>query len=269
MDNFANLSTVVQTLILTLITCGLTTLGSSMVFFFKNVNQTVISIMLSISAGVMIASAFFSLLIPAIEQSEKLFGNGFIFPSIGFMVGGIFVVIADIFLEKMLQKVKKSQKNSKKMRFFEHKRQFLLVSAITMHNIPEGMCVGVAVASASAGFEGGILGAVMLAIGIGIQNFPEGASVSLPMRSEGKSRFVSFLWGSLSGIVEPIFAILACVFANVSTNILPLLLAFSSGAMISVACTELIPQSVEQSKNMTTIFVLVGFVIMMILDLWL
>ena len=143
----------------------------------------------------------------------------------------------------------------------------MLIAAITLHNIPEGMCIGVAVYSASIGAMEGVLGAIMLAVGIGIQNFPEGASVSLPMRSEGYSRTKSFLWGSFSGIVEPIFGVLACLFATISSSLLPFLLSFSSGAMISVACTELIPESAKDNKNLTTIFVIVGFCIMMLLDL--
>lgn len=260
MDNFASLPIIVQTLILSSITCGLTLLGSSMVFFFKSINKKVINIMLSVSAGVMLASAFFSLLLPAIEQSEKVFGNKFLMPTIGFFVGGIFVILVDLFLEKVT-------KNNEKMQILSKKRQFLLVSAITFHNIPEGMCVGVAVACASLGMEGGIMSAIMLALGIGIQNFPEGASVSLPMRSEGYSRTKSFLWGAFSGIVEPIFAILACLTANFSSVIMPLLLSVSSGAMISVACTELIAESAKDDKNLTTLFVILGFCLMMILDL--
>ena len=280
MDSFSNLPVWVQTLILTSFTCVMTILGSSVVFFFKKVNQKIINIMLSLSAGVMIASAFFSLLIPSINQSEELFNNSFFMPSFGFLVGGLFVVLSDIFLEKMLKNNKKMQKNSKKSQKnqdfskniyknnqIDFKKQILLVVAITLHNIPEGMCVGVSLASNSLGFGEGIMASILLAIGIGIQNFPEGASVSLPIRSQGKSRLKAFMFGSFSGIVEPIFALIACLFISVSQILLPFLLAFSSGAMISVACMELIPESVSSDKNLTTIFVLLGFIIMMILDL--
>ena len=215
--------------------------------------------MLSISAGVMIASAIFSLLLPSIKQSKNLFNNQFVMPTLGFLIGGCFVVIADIVLDKII-----SNKNQK---IKSKKRQFLLISAITLHNIPEGMCIGVAVYSASIGALEGVIGAVMLAVGIALQNFPEGASVALPMRSEGFSTIKSFIWGSFSGIVEPIFGILACLFASASSNLLPFLLAFSSGAMISVACTELLPESAKDNKNLTTIFLIVGFCIMMLLDL--
>ena len=260
MDGFTYLPPVVQTLILSAITCFLTMLGASMVFFFKKINQKVINIMLSLSAGVMIASAFFSLLLPSIEQSQSMFGNSFVAPSIGFSIGGLFVIAVDIFMKKVL-------KNNKNMQNMNKKRQFLLISAITFHNIPEGMCIGVAVVSASMGLDSGLITAVMLAIGIGIQNFPEGASVSLPMRSEGLTRTKSFWWGAFSGIVEPIFAVIACLTAKISTVILPILLSLSSGAMISVACTELIAESAKENKNLTTLFVIIGFCIMMLLDL--
>ncbi len=260
MEKFLELNIIVQTLILSSITCGLTMLGSSMVFFFKKVNKKVINIMLSVSAGIMLASAFFSLLLPSIEQSENVFGNKYLLPAIGFFAGGIFVILVDIILDKVT-------KNNKNLSFSGKKKQFLLISAITFHNIPEGMCVGVAVACASLGVENGMMNALMLALGIGIQNFPEGASVSLPLRSEGTSRIKSFIWGSLSGVVEPIFAVIACLTAGVSSIIMPLLLALSSGAMISVACTELICESAKDDKNLTTLFVILGFVVMMILDL--
>ena len=259
MELFASFPIVVQTLLLSCITCGLTILGSSMVFFFKTINQKVIDIMMSLSAGVMLASAFFSLLLPAIEQSETLFNTNYIIPTIGFFVGGILVVVVDIFLDKVT-------KNSF-VGFAEKKKQFLLMSAITFHNIPEGMCVGVAVASVNLGLEGGLISAIMLAVGIGIQNFPEGASVSLPMRTANNGRLKSFLWGAFSGIVEPVFAVLACLTASFAVKVLPFLLALSSGAMISVACTELISESAKHDKNLTTLFVLLGFCIMMVLDL--
>ncbi len=260
MTNFSNLAPIWQTLILSLMTCTLTMLGASMVFFFKTINKKIISILLSVSAGVMLASALFSLLIPAINQSEQLYGNNFVVPTIGFAVGGLFVIVVDIFLEKVL-------KNNEKMQNLSKKRSFMLISAITFHNIPEGMCIGVAVMSSKLGLDGGVVTAIMLAVGIGLQNFPEGASVSLPMRSEGMSRAKAFWWGAFSGFVEPVFACLACLTANLSTQILPFLLALSSGAMISVACTELIAESAKENKNLTTLFVIIGFCIMMILDL--
>lgn len=216
--------------------------------------------MLSLSAGIMLASAIFSLLIPSIEQSEALFDNKFLLPTIGFCAGGVFVILIDLFLDKIT-------KNNEKFQYNNKKRQFLLISSITFHNIPEGMCVGVAVACASMGVENGMMSAILLALGIGIQNFPEGASVALPMRSEGCSRFKAFMWGSLSGIVEPVFALIACLTAGVSSVLMPVLLAISSGAMISVACTELIAESARDNKNLTTLFVIVGFCLMMILDL--
>lgn len=258
MNNFFSLPILVQTLILSLSTCLLTMLGAGTVFLFKSINKKVINIMLSLSAGIMLASAFFSLLLPAIEHSEKLYSNKYILPTIAFMLGGLFVVVVDKFMEKILKS---------NLQNFSKRRKILLVSAITFHNIPEGMCIGVAVASASMGLETSAIASVLLAIGIGIQNFPEGASVSLPMISEGTSKAKAFWWGAFSGIVEPIFAVLACLSSGFSTFLLPFLLALSSGAMISVACTELIAESAKQNKNLTTIFVILGFCIMMILDL--
>lgn len=260
MEFFCGLNIVWQTLILSFITFFLTALGAGTVFFFKKVNQRVINIMMSISAGIMLASAIFSLLIPSIEQSEVIYNNSYIVPCVGILAGGLFVVLVDKFLDFVL-------KNKNNFMDQTKKRQFLLMSAITFHNIPEGMCVGVAVASASMGLDGGIMSAILLAVGIGIQNFPEGASVSLPLLAEGEKKSKAFLWGSFSGIVEPIFAVLACLLSKFSMVLLPFLLAFSSGAMISVATTELISESAKDNKNLTTIFVLIGFCIMMLLDL--
>lgn len=261
MLNFIYLHFTLQTLILTLGTWLVTMLGAGMVLFFKSVNKIAIDLMLSISAGVMLASAFFSLLLPSIEQSETLFNNSYIVPITGFFVGGIFVVLADIFLEDIIKK-QKTVKNLPK------KRTFLMISAITLHNIPEGMCVGVAITSAFFGMEGStLIGAVMLAVGIAIQNFPEGAAVSLPLRAEGYSRAKSFFWGQISGLVEPVFGVFASLIAFKILTLLPFLLSFSAGAMISVACTELIAESAKDNKNLTTLGILIGFCVMAFLDL--
>ena len=136
-----------------------------------------------------------------------------------------------------------------------------------MHNIPEGMCIGVAVASVNLGLDGGIMTALILALGIGIQNIPEGSSVAFPLYSSGFSKFKAFMYGQFSGIVEFIFGILASLFATIIFGILPFLLSFSAGAMISVACTELIPEATKINKNLTTFSIIIGFLIMMILDL--
>lgn len=249
----------ITTLLLTLFTWGMTAVGSSVVFIFKNINQRIIDFMLSFSAGVMIASGIFSLLLPSIEYSTALFSDSVIIPTSMFLAGGLFVVAADICLNKILDK-----KNTFDTKF--SRKNILLFSAITFHNIPEGMCIGVAVANASLGGSA-LTSAVLLAIGIGLQNFPEGASISLPMRAQGVSRTKAFFYGQLSGIVEPIFALVACLFSIVFHNALPFLLAFSSGAMMCVSCTELIAEAVKENKNLASIGVLTGFCFMMILDL--
>lgn len=215
--------------------------------------------MLAFSAGIMIASAIFSLIIPSVEKSKELYKLPYLVPSIGLLLGGLFVVVGDMILDKTLEK--------RMVGCDSKKRSILMFFAITIHNIPEGMCIGVAIASASMGKIASFSGAIMLALGIGIQNVPEGASVSLPLLSENVPKWKAFLYGSLSGIVEPIFAVIACLFAMNILNILPFLLAFSAGAMICVSCTELIYEACAYSKNLASVGLLVGLFVMMMLDL--
>lgn len=182
-------------------------------------------------------------------------------PSFGFVAGGLFVLLSDRFLDKILRN-KENLKNTLGL-----KRVILLVSAITIHNIPEGMAVGVAFGGIASGVEGiTLISAIMLAIGIGIQNFPEGAAVSLPLRSEGLSRFKSFMIGQASALVEPIFAIIGAVLVIYIRSILPFLLAFAAGAMIVVVARELLPESIKENKNLSTFGLIFGFILMMILD---
>ena len=259
MDSFFTLDAWLQALILTLATWLLTTIGALTIFFVKKSNKTVINFLLAFSAGIMIASAIFSLIIPSIEKSEEMYKLPFLVPSVGLLLGGLFVVFGDVFLDKTLEK-KMQQSVSKK-------RSILMMFAITLHNIPEGMCIGVAVAGAKLGSVATMSGAIMLALGIGIQNVPEGASVSLPLLNENAPKWKAFLYGSLSGIVEPISAVIACMFAMSIVNILPFLLSFSAGAMICVSCTELISEACNYSKNLASVGLLIGFFIMMMLDL--
>ena len=261
MDSFYTLDAWVQTLILTSITWLLTTLGSFTIFFVKKSNKKVINFLLALSAGIMIASAIFSLIIPSIEKSEEIYKFPFLVPSFGLLLGGLFVVLGDIILDKTLER-KIECSGSKK-------RNILMFFAITLHNIPEGMCIGVAIAGAKLGSMSNMSSAIMLALGIGIQNVPEGASVSLPFLNENVPKWKAFLYGSLSGIVEPIFAVIACLFAMSIVNVLPFLLAFSAGAMICVSCTELISEACKFSKNLASVGLLIGFFVMMILDLML
>ena len=182
-------------------------------------------------------------------------------PATGFATGGLFVILSDKFLDKVL----KARKNSRNA--ISLKRSILLVSAITIHNIPEGMAIGVAFGGLASGTPGmTLIAAIMLAVGIGIQNFPEGAAVALPLRNEGFSRFKSFMYGQASGLVEPISAVIGVVLVLTVRSILPFLLAFAAGAMLAVAARELLPESIQENKNLATLGLIAGFAIMMILD---
>lgn len=221
-------------------------------------NKKVLDTVLGFSAGVMIAAAFWSLIAPAIELSAELGYIVWLLPAIGFISGGLFVLISDSFLDRMLKNKKKAG---------SLKRSILLVSAITIHNIPEGMAIGVAFGGIASGASGmTVIAAIMLAIGIGIQNFPEGAAVALPLRSEGYSRTKSFIIGQASAIVEPISAIIGAFLVMYIRSMLPFLLSFASGAMIIVVARELLPESIKENKNLSTLGLMLGFVLMMVLD---
>ncbi len=256
---YINSSVYIQVLIATLMTWAITTLGSALVFFFKKVNGTILDAMLGLSAGVMIAASFFSLLNPAIEEANDLGMNAALILTAGFLIGSIILILSDNFFSKMLNK--KKEKNIKGI-----KRSLMLMISITLHNIPEGLAIGVAFGSI-ANHTTSLMGAFMLAVGIGIQNFPEGSAISLPLRRENFSRFKSFLYGTLSGIVEPIAGVIGCILVMYVKNILPLFLSFAAGAMIYVAISELIPESQNNKcKNLMSFFTLLGFTIMMLLD---
>lgn len=256
---FEQLNVIWQSLFATLFTWGVTALGAASVFFFKRINQKILDIALGFASGVMIAASFWSLLNPSIELSHKLGYVDWLFPSLGFLCGGVFVILADIFLDNMMKK-KSNINNSKK-------RSILLVSAITIHNIPEGLSIGVAFGSILLGIEGATLAsACLLALGIGLQNFPEGAGVSLPLRREGCSRWKSFLYGQASGIVEPIAGVLGALLAVFTQSVLPFLLSFAAGCMISVVGRELLPESTKENKNYASVGLVVGFIVMMIFD---
>ena len=251
MNWFNSLNPVIQTLLATIFTWGVTALGALVVCFFKEMNKKVLDTILGFSAGVMIASSFWSLLSPALDLSLELGFKEWVLPSIGFIIGGLFVLFSDSFLDKVLS-IRKKKENNESL-----KRSILFVSAITIHNIPEGMAIGVAFGSlASSSASMNVVGALMLALGIGIQNFPEGAAVSLPLRREGYSRFRSFMIGQASAIVEPIAAIIGVILAMSIKSILPILLSFASGAMIVVVARELLPESVKENKNL---FILKAF----------
>ena len=260
MNWFGDLNPILQALIATTFTWGITLLGALMVCFFKEVNRKVLNTILGFSAGVMIAASFWSLLLPSIDLSQELGYISWVLPALGFIFGGLFVLLSDKFLDKTLSN--KSDVNKASL-----KRSILLVSAITLHNIPEGMSIGVAFGGISSGVSGmTLIGAIMLAVGIGIQNFPEGAAVSLPLRKEGFSRKKSFFIGQASALVEPISAVIGVILVLAVRSILPILLSFAAGAMITVASRELLPESISENKNLSTLGLISGFVLMMVLD---
>lgn len=264
MNFFLSLNPVLQGLIATLFTWSITALGAGLVFFFKNVKKSILNLMLGFGAGVMIAASFWSLLSPAIDLCSELGYNSWFVPSLGFMLGGLFIVLSDKFLDRYNFE-DLSRFGSKSPKSF--KKSILLVLAVTLHNIPEGLAVGVAFGGAALGIPGcTIMSAILLAIGIGLQNFPEGAAVSLPLRREGFSLKRSFFYGQASGLVEPVAGVLGVIMAISMRSILPLLLSFSAGAMIGVVSSELIPEACIENKNLTTIGIIIGFMIMMILD---
>ena len=258
---YINSNIIVQTLIATLITFLVTALGSFVVFAFKKVNKIVLDSMLGFSAGVMIAASFFSLLNPAINGAEDLLMNSALVVSVGFVIGGLFLIISDRIIEKAMVKRNNIGNNGLK-------RSLMLIFSVTLHNIPEGLAIGVAFGSVYKGLPNStLMGAFMLAIGVAIQNFPEGAAISLPLRRDGFSKKTSFIYGALSGVVEPISGILGCVLVLYIKNVLPFFLSFAAGAMIYVAVSELIPESQKnEAKNIISFFTIFGFVIMMFLD---
>jgi len=258
---YINSSVYVQVLFASLLTWWITSLGASVVFLFKKVNSNILDAMLGLSAGVMISASFWSLLNPAINQANALGMTSWLVVSIGFFTGGLLLILGDILFGKILNKKKKKNINSMK-------RSLMLIFSITLHNIPEGLAIGVAFGSIALGVPGATLAsAFMLAIGIGIQNFPEGTAVSLPLLREKFSRKKSFIYGALSGIVEPISALIGCLLVIYVQNILPFFLSFAAGAMLYVAVSELIPESQKNShKNLMSLFTVIGFMLMMMLD---
>ncbi len=258
-------SPIEQALIAGLFTWFMTAAGAGLVIFFKEIDRKVLDAMLGFAAGVMIAASFWSLLAPALELSE---GKDLPvwFPALaGFMLGGVSMRIIDMYLPHLHPGAPPEETEGVKTSWH---RSMLLVSAITLHNIPEGLAVGVAFGAAASGLPGATVGAaIALAIGIGIQNFPEGAAVSLPLRREGLSRKQSFAWGQLSATVEPIAAVLGAALVIAAAPILPYALAFAAGAMIFVVAEELIPEAHRGGNGDTaTMGVMIGFSVMMVLD---
>ncbi|MFO7634787.1 MAG: ZIP family metal transporter [Caldilinea sp.] len=249
----------------TCFTWGVTALGAATVFFFKTVNRKVLDSMLGFAAGVMIAASFWSLLAPAIEMSRLSGGSGWFQAAVGFLLGGFFVAAIDKVLPHLHLGLPKTQAEGIKTQW---QRSILLVMAITLHNLPEGLAVGVAFGAIGLDQSVTTFGtAVALAIGIGLQNFPEGMAVSIPLRREGFNRSEAFWAGQASGIVEPIGGVIGALAVQLVTPILPYALAFAAGAMLFVVVEELIPES-QQGRNtdLATAFTLCGFAVMMVMD---
>lgn len=266
LTNFLNgLSPLHQALVATGFTWLVTALGAGLVFFFKTINRKILDSMLGFAAGVMIAASFWSLLAPAIQMSEESGNLPWLAPLIGFLAGGVFLKIADSLLPHLHLGMPLEKAEGVKTRW---KRSILLVTAITLHNIPEGLAVGVAFGAVAANIPSATLaGAAALALGIGIQNFPEGAAVSIPLRREGLSRFKSFWYGQLSGMVEPVAGIIGVVAVLVMRPLLPYALSFAAGAMIYVVVEELIPEAQSSgNSDFATMGTMLGFAVMMLLD---
>ncbi len=265
MNWFLNQNYVVQALLATLFTYAVTAAGSALVFFFKEIKKNILDAMLGFAAGVMIAASYWSLLAPAIEMSESSGGNKWMPAVIGFLAGGGFLFLVDKLLPHLHAGFKVDKAEGVKTSW---QRSILLVLAITIHNFPEGLAVGVAFGAVAAGLPSAAIGgAIALAIGIGIQNFPEGAAVSIPLRREGISRQKAFVFGQASGIVEPIAGVLGAFAVVRMQPILPYALAFAAGAMIYVVIEELIPESQQGThSDVATIGTMLGFTVMMLLD---
>ena len=232
----------------------MTALGAVLVFVYKKVSANTFSFMMSSAAGIMLASTFFSLLMPAMEMASEF---SWLILTCGFVLGCALIIITDIVINKLHMFSGNTQKRS----------CAVMCIAVTMHNIPEGMAVGVAFGALASGQTVEAVAAVMLAVGIGIQNFPEGMCVAFPLRANGMSRTKSFLIGQLSGAVEIVAGVIGALAVTGVKGILPWALSFSAGAMLAVVCSELIPESFAQGKVKATIGVICGFALMMILDI--
>jgi zinc transporter, ZIP family len=263
---FEGLGPIKSALIATTFTWIVTALGASLVFFFKTLNRSVLDPMLGFTGGVMVAASFWSLLNPAIEMSERLYPSMKWMPAaVGFFIGAMFIFMLDKFTPHLHINFGESEKEGVKTQW--HKTT-LLILAITLHNIPEGLAVGVLFGAAAEGLpEASIAGAVALAMGIGIQNFPEGIAVAMPLRRHGVSRRKSFWYGQLSAIVEPVAGVIGAFAVMHMQSLLPFALAFAAGAMIYVVVEEVIPETQRDKYTDRSVLGFIGgFLVMMILD---
>ncbi len=265
LEDLLQINPIILALGATLFTWFVTALGSSMVFFFKAINQKLLNSMLGFAAGVMIAASFWSLLNPAIQMAEENGSTPWVPALIGFLSGGAFLLAVDKILPHLHMGLSVDKAEGIKTSW---QRSVLLVLAITLHNIPEGLAVGVAFGALTNNPDTGMLaGAIALALGIGLQNFPEGAAVSIPLRREGFSRLKAFNYGQLSGMVEPIAGVVGAYLVLKIEPLLPYALSFAAGAMIFVVVEELIPESQRGNEtDLSTIGAMIGFATMMLLD---
>lgn len=265
MELLKEIHPVLMALIATAMTWFLTAVGASVVFFAKSVNKKLLDGMLGFASGVMIAASYWSLLEPAIEMSKDMSVPSWFPPAFGFLLGAIFLRIIDRILPHLHVGFSIVEAEGIKTSL---KRTTLLVLAVTLHNIPEGLAVGVAFGAVSAELPSAtIAGAIALTLGIGLQNFPEGIAISMPLRGEGFSRFKSFWYGQLSAIVEPIAGVIGAMAVMTAKTILPYALGFAAGAMIFVVVEELIPESQRNGNtDIATMGSILGFIVMMVLD---
>lgn len=259
MDVMLSFSYPLQALLATLFTWSVTALGAAAVLLTRRARPTVMDAMLGFGAGVMLASSYWSLLEPGIAMAAELGQTAWLVAAAGFLCGGGLLMAGDAALRRFLPEGTVADRR---------RRCWMLITSITLHNIPEGLAVGVAFGALAFGYdEAALTGAWMLAVGIGLQNFPEGAAVSLPLRREGVSRGRAFFLGQLSGFVEPVAGVLGALLAIAVREALPFMLAFAAGAMISVVVSELVPESQRSARrNAVTWATLLGFAAMMVLD---
>lgn len=252
MQWFYFLPSPVQALFASLFTYGMTALGAAMIFLSKRLKNGTITLMTGVSAGIMISAGFFSLLLPATECESDI--PVFIPVSVGFLLGGAFITLSDLVLDGVNFKP-------------EVKKSALLYGAVTLHNVPEGMAIGTAFACVATGDVSGVVTALLFALGVGIQNFPEGVCVAYSLKGEGVGIKRSFFLSQLSGFVEVVSAVLGAFMLRFSKGAMPYVLSFSAGAMIAVVCSELIPEAFGNNKRLASVGVIVGFALMMLLDL--
>lgn len=262
---FKKFNPIIQALIATLFTWGMTAVGASVVFFAKEMRQKILDGMLGFAAGVMIAASYWSLLAPAIEMSEDKAYPVWFPAVVGFLLGGLFIWVIDKILPHLHVGFPREEAEGIKTTW---QRSILLILAITLHNIPEGLAIGVAFGAVIEYLpEATLGGAIALALGIGLQNFPEGTAVAMPLRREGMSRIKSFGFGQLSAVVEPIAGVVGAAAVLMARPILPYALAFAAGAMIFVVVEELIPESQRGGNtDLATLGTMGGFAVMMLLD---